>query len=90
MHEIIRRTFQRQYTDSQPKLLSSWTWRRVDCQKFAADSEERTASILISAPGGSTILHDVDTFQTDYTSSQPRRPANWHEATVCEWSQISK
>ena len=91
MHEIIRRTFQRQYTESYTRLLFSWTWRRVDCHKFDEVSEERTASILYSVSGGSTILHDVDTFQTNYsTSSQPRRRAKLHEATVSEWSQISK
>ena len=91
MHEIIRRTFQRQYTESHPRLLFSWTWRRVDCHKFAEVSEERTASILNGVSGGSTIVHDVDTFQTNYsTSSKPRRRAKWHEATISEWSQISK
>jgi len=91
MHEIIRRTFQRQHTGLHPRLFSSWTWHRVDCHKFAEVSDERKASILNSASGGSTILHDVDTFQTDYnTSSQPKRRANWHEATVSKWSQISK
>jgi hypothetical protein len=90
MHEIIRRTFQRQHTELHPRLLSTWTWRRVDCHKFAVVSEERTASILNSAPGGSTILQDVDTFHTDNRFSEPRRSAGWREDTVSEWNQVSK